>query len=613
MPRAAVIAAAGALALVPIAALAATGDVSRLGLLPDGSTASSSVQGAAFSPDGRYVLITSSAALSGTSTGGVRQLFMRDRITGRTTMASTSASGQPATAAVDDPATSRTYAASLDGRYVVFATAASNLVTGDSNGAMDVFRKDTSTGRVVLVSRNARGESVLGGVTGQPSISADGSKVAFTSGTGALLAADTNAVDDIYMADMRAGGALALVSRTAGGVQSTQAVGRPSISADGRSIAFEGTAAASVLAPGDSDGFADVYVARPQARTIAVASLSTGGTDNGDSSLPSISGDGSLVAFSSAAMLVPTDTGADRDAYVRDLDAGTTRRVSGETITDAPVISVNGGRVAFAGATTGGDADDANVADDVYVRTLATNALYRASRTASGAAPSQPSSRAAISGSGGLASFTVAQSPGGIPDAWLTDVGTVSVAAPALTATATLAGRRLTVSGRATDDAGVTSVMVGRRSARIGDDGTYSVTSTAPVGTESVTVQATSGLGATESVTASVTRTGPSRGRSQAAPRPRGLRVKVARPWLRAQFVLPARASWRVELRKRVQGPARAAAFRLVASRSGGPVAGRRIARVRIPARTVPGRYQVRVLMSSALGLGTTARTITIP
>ena len=185
--------------------------------------------------------------------------------------------------------------------------------------------------------------------------------------------------------------------------------------------------------------------------------------------------------------------------------------------------------------------------------------------------------------------------------------------APALTATATLAGRRLTVSGRATDDAGVTSVMVGRRSARIADDGTYSVTSTAPVGTESVTVQATSGLGATASVTASVSRTGPSRGRSQAAPRPRGLRVKVARPWLRAQFTVPARASWRVELRKRVQGPARAAAFRLVASRSGGPAAGRRTARVRIPARTAPGRYQVRVLMSSALGLGTTARTITIP
>ena len=87
----------------------------------------------------------------------------------------------------------------------------------------------------------------------------------------------------------------------------------------------------------------------------------------------------------------------------------------------------------------------------------------------------------------------------------------------------------------------------------------------------------------------------------------------MARPWARVQFTLPARASWRVEMRKRVQGPARAAAFRLVASRAGGPASGRRTARVRIPARTAPGTYQVRVLMSSALGLGTAARTITVP
>ncbi|MFM9019203.1 MAG: TolB family protein [Actinomycetota bacterium] len=613
MPRAAVIAAAGALALAPLTATAATGDVARLGWLPDGSPASASVQGAAFSPDGRYALITSTAALSGTSTGGVRQLFMRDRATGRTAMVSTSASGQPASAAVDDPDPARAYGVSLDGRYVVFATAASNLVAGDLNGAIDVFRKDTQTGRVLLVSRDSRGDATPGGVTGQPSISADGSKVAFTSGTAGLLAADTNGVADVYVADVRAGGTLALVSRTSGGVQSPEAVGRPSISADGRSIAFEGPAAASVLAQGDADGFADIYVARPQSRTIVVASVPGGGTDNGDSSLPSISGDGSLVAFSSAAALVATDAGADRDAYVRDLEAGTTRRVSGETITNAPAISTNGARVAFAGATTGGDADDANVADDVYVRTLATNALYRASRTASGAAPSQPSTRAAISGSGGMASFTTAQAPGGLTDAWTTDVGAIDTGAPLVTASAALAGRRLTVSGRVSDDSGVTSVMVGRRAARIADDGAYGVTYTAPVGTESVTVQATNGLGATASATTSVTRTGASRGRAQAAPRPRGLRVTVARPWARVAFTLPGRASWRVEMRRRVQGPARAAAFRLVASRSGPAAAGRRTVRMRIPAATPAGRYQVRVLASSALGLGTTARTITVP
>ncbi|MFM8828125.1 MAG: hypothetical protein ACKOGE_02430, partial [Actinomycetota bacterium] len=501
------------------------------------------------------------------------------------------------------------------GRYVVFASAASNLVGGDLNGGTDVFRKDTQTGRVVLLSRDARGEPAPGGVVGQPSLSADGSKVAFASGTAALLATDTNGVADIYLADVRAGGRLTLVSRTSGGVQSPQAVSRPSISADGRSVAFEGPAAASVLVQGDSDGYADVFVARPQSRTIVVASLPTGGTDNGDSSLPSISGDGSLVAFSSAAALVAGDAGTDRDAYVRDLEAGTTRRASGEAITDAPAISINGARVAFAGrAITGGaDADDTNGLDNVYVRTLASGALYRASRTASGAATPQPSTRAAISGTGGLASFTTAQAPGGLTDAWATDVGALGTGAPAVTASATLDGRRLTVAGRATDDSGVTTVMVGRRTARIADDGTYAVTYTAPVGIESVTVQATSGLGASASATVSVTRSGSSRGRAQSAPRPRGLRASVSASWVRVTFTLPARASWRVEMRKRVQGPARAAAFRLLASRAGPTATGRRTVRLRIPARTAPGRYQVRVLISSALGLGTTARTITVP
>lgn len=612
MPRAALIAATGALVLAPIAALGATGDVARLGVLPDGSAASSAVQGAAFSPDGRYVLLTSTAALAGTSTGGVRQLFMRDRTAGRTTMVSASASGQPATSSVDDPAAARAYGVSLDGRYVVFATAAPNLVTGDANGAMDVFRKDTVTGRIALVSRDARGDVVTGGVTGQPSISADGAKVAFTSGTAPLLATDTNGVADVYVADLRAGGALTLVSRTATGVQSPQAVGRPAISADGRAVAFEGTAAASVLATGDSDANGDVYVARPQARTIVVASLPTGGTDNGDASLASISGDGSLVAFSSTAALVPTDGGADADAYVRDLDAGTTRRASAETISDAPAISTNGARVAFAGASPGGDAGDSNLANDVYVRTLATNALYRASRTATGDAPAQASTRAAISGTGGVASFTTAPIAG-VSDAWATDLGALAAGTPAITATATLSGRRLTVAGHASDEAGVISVLVGRHPARIADDGAYSVTYTAPIGTESVTVQATSGVGATASATTSVTRASPSRGRAQAAPRPRGLKVSVARPWARVQFTLPARAAWRVELRRRVPGPARAAAFRMLASRSGAAAAGRRTVRVRIPARAAAGRYQVRVLMSSALGLGTTARTITVP
>jgi Tol biopolymer transport system component len=615
MPRRSTVAlAAGALCLIPGTAIAAVGDVSRLSVLPGGTEATAPAEGAAFSPDGTRVLFTSTAPLAGVPTGGVRQLYMRNVTTGRTYLVSSSASGVPAGADVATSADTPGYGASLDGRYVVFASSARNLIPADANGSSrDVFRKDTLTGTIVVVSRDVRGAQPSEGVTGEPSISSDGSRVAFTSGRQPLVAVDDNGVDDIYMADLRAR-TLLLVSRTAAGAQSPTDTGAPSISADGRSVAFEGTARAAVLAPGDFDGHADVYVARPASRTIVVASIPTGGADDGPSSLPSISGDGSRVVFSSQAALVPGDLSAGPDAYVRDFDTGRTQRVSAADITGAPAISTSGARVALA-------------AGDVSVVTVATGATYRASRRPDGTPPSQPSTRPALSGTGALAAFTYtdngvgAESPvvtdtNGLADVFMTEIGLPAPAiggGPALTARATTNGRRVTVAGNASDDAGVTAVLVGRRIARISDDGGYAVSFTAPIGTATVTVEARSGLGAVSRATVDVTRAPGSRGTPSAAPRPQIIRTSVARPFVRASFRLPVAASWRVELRRRVPGPARASAFRMLASRSGAGAAGSRIVRLRIPARTAPGRYQVRVLMSSSRGLGTTARTIVVP
>ena len=589
----------GALAMVPIAAIGATGDVARQGYLPGGGTAGSAVEGSAFSPDGRYLLMASSAPLSGRSTGAVGQLFMRDLRSGQAVLVSATASGQPANLRVDDDAAAPPYGASLDGRYVVFSSSATNLVVPDANGSsVDVFRKDTMTGRISIVSRDSRGAQPVGGVVGQPSISADGMRVAFTSGPAPLVAADTNGVPDVYVADLRAR-TLTLASRSASGAQSPTAVGHPSISADGRTVAFEGDARASVLAPGDSDGHGDVYVARPAARTITVASVpGTGGADNGESSLPSLSGDGSRVAFRSAATLVPGATGR---AYVRDLDAGTTTRASDGATTGRPAMAVDGSRMAFV---------DGN---DAYVRTLATDGLYRVSRTPGGAAPAAPSSRPAVSSASGLAAFTYADGSPARADTWTTDIGDGDVPAPALTARATTNGRRVTVAGTATSPAGVTAVMVGRRMARLGDGGRYSVSYVAPIGSGEVTVRAMSGAGATATRSVPVTRDARGRSASPGAPRPQALRVGVARPWARTAFTLPVRASWRAELRKRTPGPARAGAFRLISHRAGPARTGRVTARLRIPPRLAPGTYQVRVLISSARGLGTTARTITVP
>ena len=616
MPRLTALAlASGALVIAPLTAIGAVGDVSRIGAPAAGGTASAAVEGTAFSPDGRYALVTSRYNLAGAGLYPTTQLFMRDRATARVTLVSASASGVAANAAVADTAADqpRPYGVSLDGRHVVVASAASNLAGSDTNGArVDVFRKDTLTGRVTIVSRNAAGAQPSDGVLGQPSISADGSRVAFASGEQPLVPTDSNGVADIYLADLRAA-SLTLVSRTASGEQSTRAVDHPALSADGRSVAFHGTREASVLAPGDTDGQDDVYVARPRSRTIVVASVPTGGTDNGPSGAPSISGDGSLVAFASDAPLTAGDSGTSADAYVRDLTSGVTRRASGAAISGGPAISVDGARVAFAGGPMPGDTGDSNGVDDVYVRTLPSGALYRASRDATGDAPAEASSRPAISGTAGLVAFTMNDQGTTRADTWATDVGAIAPTAPAMTATATHNGRRVTVAGSASDPSGITSVNVGRRVARINDDGAYSVSYTAPLGTETVTVTATTGLGATGTTQVGVTRTRPGRGVSPTAPRPRALRVRVARPWATASFSLPVRATWRVELRQRVQGASRARAFRLVSGRSGGPSAGRRTVKLRVPASLRAGGYQVRVMMSSATGLGTAARTITVP
>lgn len=616
MPRRTALAlASGALIIAPAAAIGAVGDVSRIGAPAGGGTASTAVEGTAFSPDGRYALMTSRSNLAGAGVYPTTQLFMRDLSNGRVTLVSASATGVAGNAAVADTAADqpRPYGVSLDGRYVTFASAATNLVGVDANGSrVDVFRKDTQTGRVTIVSRTASGAQPSDGVLGQPSISADGSRVVFASGDQPLVTADSNGVADIYLFDVRAA-SLTLVSRTASGEQSSRAVDHPALSADGRSVAFHGTREASVLAPGDSDGEDDVYVARPRSRTITVASVPTGGTDTGPSGAPSISGDGTMVAFASDAPLTPGDSGTSADAYVRDLTRSVTRRVSDTAISGGPAMSVDGARVAFAGGPIAGDPGDANGVDDVYVGTLSSGDLRRASRDTAGDAPAGQSGRPAISGTAGLVAFTVNDLGTSRADTWATDVGALAPTIPALTATATHNGRRVTVAGTASDPSGITSVNVGRRVARIDDDGDYSVSYTAPLGTETVSVTASTAVGATNTVRVAVTRTRAGRGVSPTAPRPRALRVRVMRPWATARFALPARATWRVELRQRVAGASRARAFRVISARSGGPSIGRRTVRLRVPATLRPGRYQVRVMMSSATGLGTAARTILVP
>ncbi|WP_439625355.1 Ig-like domain-containing protein, partial [Gemmata sp.] len=183
-------------------------------------------------------------------TNGAFDIFVKDTQTGAVTRVSTTAAGAQGDGDSDQPSVS------ADGRYVAFASRASNLVPGDTNGAFDIFVKDTQTGAVTRVSTTAAGAQGDGD-SDQPSVSADGRYVAFASDAPNLVPGDTNGTYDVFVKDTQTG-AVTRVSTTAG-VQGDGASYTASVSADGRYVAFASDA--PNLVPGDTNGGADVFFA----------------------------------------------------------------------------------------------------------------------------------------------------------------------------------------------------------------------------------------------------------------------------------------------------------------------------------------------------------------
>src|SRR5260221_1304520 len=171
------------------------------------------------------------------------------------------------------------------------------------------------------------GQGNGGTVAYSMSISADGRYVAFVDNSTDLVQGDTNGFDDIFVRD-RIAGTTERVSVATGGAQADGGSQLPSISADGRFVAFE--SAATNLVSGDTNGLDDVFVRDRVAGTTERVSLSTNGAQAYHlCELPSISADGRYVAFDSAAGgLVPGDTNQRGDIFVRDRIAGTTERES---------------------------------------------------------------------------------------------------------------------------------------------------------------------------------------------------------------------------------------------------------------------------------------------
>lgn len=214
---------------------------------------------------------------------------------------------------------------STDGLYTAYESRASNLVTGDTNGSEDIFIHERPSGITFRVSVDSTGSQAFGSSM-NPSISAAGRYVAFQSSAGNLVPGDTNMSTDIFVHDTFTG-ETTRVSVSSSGQQANYGGAEASISADGRHVAFQSTA--TNLVPG-AGSLMKIFVHDRQTGETSLVSVDSAGVSaNGNCLYPSISPDGRYVAFESYAnALVPNDTNNETDIFVHDRQTGETVRAS---------------------------------------------------------------------------------------------------------------------------------------------------------------------------------------------------------------------------------------------------------------------------------------------
>ena len=404
--------------------LRAEESIIRVSLTQDGSETNDNNRYPRVSSNGRYVVFHSTASnLTSGDTNGIWDVYVRDVQTGTVSRVSVSSSGVEGNGNSLDPCIS------ADGRYVAFQSYADNLVPGDTNGCEDVFVHDRQTGitqcasvapdetignlkshtaslsgdgRFVAFQSRATNlvaggpeewqiyvRDLQSGVTervskaadGTPgtgfsqvaSISGDGRYVAFYSNAPNLITGDTNAATDVFVHD-RQTGETTRVSVSSGGAQATSGSYDPSVSYDGRYVAFASTAL--TLVSGDNNGAEDVFVHdRQTGETTRVSVSSTGAQGNGGSRFPGISGDGTRVVFqSNASNLVDNDTNGTTDIFLHDRSTGRTTRLSaasdgtqGNGLSESPEISVDGSCAVFHSAASNLVVGDTNGATDIFL------------------------------------------------------------------------------------------------------------------------------------------------------------------------------------------------------------------------------------------------------
>ena len=337
-------------------------------------------------PDGRFFAFDSqSTNLVAGDTVFTWSIYVHDSITGVTERVSRGPGGAQANSVSHYPSIS------ADGRFVAFESDATDIVSGDTNGHTDVFVFDRQTGtseRVSVDSAGVQGNDESSGAF----ISADGRFVAFSSlATNLVSASDTNSDWDAFVHD-RQTGTTERVSVNSAGVQGNDGTGAAAISADGRFVLL-GSRATNYVVP-DLNPWDDVFVRDRLLGTTELVSVSTGGSQStGFCLASSMSPDGRYVVFvSDAPGLVPGDTNANDDVFLRDRQAGTTERVSvgnggaqANSYSGPAMVSADGRYVAFTSDATNLVAGDSNNRLDVFLRDRLARTTELVSLNSSGA------------------------------------------------------------------------------------------------------------------------------------------------------------------------------------------------------------------------------------
>ncbi|MFT5359614.1 MAG: hypothetical protein ACI88L_000072 [Candidatus Paceibacteria bacterium] len=355
-------------------------------------------------PDGRYVTYYSdSTNLVAGDNNGTADIFLYDTETGSTIRVSVSSAGAQANGSQYDPEISS------DGEHVVYESNSTNLVDNDSNGTPDVFNYNIQSGTTTIVSLSTAGGQGDGAST-DPEISSEGRYVVFKSSSTDLVASDTNAVNDIFLRDMQSG-TTTRVSVSSAEAQANGASVFPDISGDGRYIIFRSLA--TNLVASDTNSASDIFLRDTQLGTTVRVSVSTAGVEGNASSgttakTSTISENGRYVVFDSiASNLVVNDTNESQDIFLRDLQEGTTERVSVDSnglqsngTSTRPFISGDGSYITFSSDATNLVSGDTNANYDIFLYSTLDGTTQRISVDSNGEESDGNSYRASVSDDG---------------------------------------------------------------------------------------------------------------------------------------------------------------------------------------------------------------------